>query len=367
MNRFRIPLSYSSINSAELSRVLQKFEGEPHEEIISEFENRIGKLTSSPYVVALNSGTAAIHLALKALGVTEGDKVAVSTFTYVGSVNPIFYLGASPIFIDSEETTWNLDPHLLEACLKDRSVEGKLPKAMIIVHAYGMPARMDEILKISEKFRVPVIEDAAEALGGNYGGRPLGSIGDIGVLSFNNNKSFTTFGGGALLTKSQAVYEKAKFWATQARESLAFYQHQEVGYNYRMSPLNAASGIAHSEEISSMVSDRRSTFEQYKTGLKSGDVEFLEEPPGFFSSRWLTTILFKTTVNPLHVQKKLAEEGIESRPLWKPMHQQPVFKDAPYYGSGVSDRLFENGLCLPSGSNLTREDLDRVVSIISNN
>ena len=258
MNRFRIPLSYSSIDSAELSRVLQRFEGEPHEAIINEFENRIGELTSSPYVVALNSGTAAIHMALKALGVTEGDKVPVSTFTYVGSVNPILYLSANPIFIDNEETTWNLDPDLLEKCLKDFSAKGKLPKAMIVVHGYGMPAKMDEISMISKNFGVPIVEDAAEALGGNYHGQALGSISDVGILSFNNNKSLTTFGGGALLTKSRTIYERVKFWATQARESLPFYEHKEVGYNYRMSPLNAACGLAHSGEVSSMVSNRRS-------------------------------------------------------------------------------------------------------------
>ena len=284
MNRFRIPLSHTSIDFKGLSGVLSRFEGEPHEEVIKEFENRIGELTSAPYVVALNSGTAAIHMALKALGVTTGDRVPVSTFTYVGSVNPILYLNANPIFIDSEETTWNLDPDLLEKCLKDFSDKGKLPKAMIVVHGYGMPAKMDEILLISKKFDVPIIEDAAEALGGYHKKRSLGSIGDIGILSFNNNKAFTTFGGGALLTKSMAIYERVKFWATQARESFSYYEHKEVGYNYRMSPLNAACGIALLEEVDSILANRRSAFERYKTLLQSDDVQLLEEPRNFFSS-----------------------------------------------------------------------------------
>ncbi len=364
MNDFQIPLSYSSMASEGLIQVLQRFEGRPHEEAITEFENRLAALTSSPFVVALNSGTAAIHLALKVLGVTAEDNVPISTFTYVGSVNPILYQGANPVFIDSEEATWNLNPDLLEKCLKDLSHKGKLPKAMIVVHAYGMPAQMEQITLISKEFGVPIIEDAAEALGGLYKGLPLGSIGDIGVLSFNNNKSMTTFGGGALLTRSHDVYEKVKFLATQAREALPFYEHKEVGFNYRMSPLNAACGIAQIEKIISIVEQRRNVFERYERLLKSEEIKFQEEPKDFFSNRWLTTILFKTGIDPLDVQKKLEENNIESRPLWKPMHMQPVFKDAHCYGGSVSEGLFKAGLCLPSGSALTEKDLHRVTGII---
>jgi dTDP-4-amino-4,6-dideoxygalactose transaminase len=229
MAQISIPLSYSKIAGDDLLRVLSEFEGKSHEELISAFENKISEITASPFVVALNSGTAAIHLALKLLGVSNGDIVPVSTFTYVGSVNPIFYLRARPALIDSEAETWNMDPELLESCLRDLSSKNKLPKAIIVVHAYGMPAKMEELAGIAKTYNIPIIEDAAEALGAKYKGQPAGNLGEMGVLSFNNNKSITTFGGGALLVKSREVYEKAKFLATQAREDRPFYEQKEVG------------------------------------------------------------------------------------------------------------------------------------------
>ena len=364
MDGSQIPLSYSSMASEALTQVLQRLDGRPHDEAITEFENKLTELTSSPFAVALNSGTAAIHLALKALSVSVGDTIPVSTFTYIGSVNPIFYVGAQPVFVDSEELTWNMDPIRLEKCLSDLSSKGKLPKAIIVVHAYGMPAKMNELKSISTSYNVPVIEDAAEALGSTYRDKPVGNLGDIGVLSFNNNKSITTFGGGALLTRSKAIYDKVKYWATQAREQLPYYEHREVGYNYRMSPLNAAYGVAQLEKVTVTIEQRRSVFKRYRNLLESEGVKFLHEPDGFYSSRWLSTVAFKRGIDPLKIQLKLKEEGIESRPLWKPMHLQPIFNQLPCYGGEVSEQLFSTGLCLPSGTTLTEADINRVAEII---
>ncbi len=367
MAQISVPLSYSKIAGDELLRVLAEFEGKSHEELITAFENKVAEITTSPFVVALSSGTAAIHLALKLSGVSPGDIVPVSTFTYVGSVNPIFYVGARPAFIDSEEKTWNMDPGLLENCLKDLSSKNRLPKAIIVVHAYGMPAKMEELVAIAKAYTIPIIEDAAEALGAKYKGQAAGSVGEMGVLSFNNNKSITTFGGGALLTKSKAVYEKAKFLATQAREDRPFYEHKEVGFNYRMSPLNAAYGLAQLGKLPQIIGARRATFEQYRKDLKSLEIAFLDEPEHFFSSRWLSTVLFGPKQNPLKIQSKLREAGIETRPLWNPMHCQPAFMKEIAYKSGVAEQLFRAGLCLPSGENLSKKGQEKVIDELRKN
>ncbi len=361
MAQISVPLSYSKIAGEELLRVLAEWEGKSHEELIKAFENKIAEITTSPFAVALNSGTASIHLALRMLGVSTGDIVPVSNFTYVGSVSPIFYLGARPALIDSEAETWNMDPGLLETCLRDLSSQKRLPKAIIVVHAYGMPAKMEEIVAIAKAFGIPIIEDAAEALGAKYKGQVTGSLGEIGVLSFNSNKSITTFGGGALLTKSREVYEKAKFLATQAREDRPFYEHKEVGYNYRMSPLNAAYGLAQLGKMSQIIEERRATFEQYRKNLKSPEIGFLDEPEHFFSSRWLSTVLLGPKHDPVSIQSKLSEAGIETRPLWNPMHCQPAFIKEIAYKSGVAEQLFRRGLCLPSGENLSREAQEKVI------
>ncbi len=356
-----ILLSYSSISGEELSQVLKQFEGMPHEHIITAFENQLCEITASPYAVALSSGTSAIHLAMKAVGISKDDLVPVSTFTYVGSVNPIYYLNARPVFIDSERETWNMDTSLLETCLNDLSKQGRLPKAIIVVHAYGMPAKMREIGSITKPFGIQIIEDAAEALGATYFGQPAGSLGDIGVISFNNNKTITTFGGGALLTKSKAIYDKVKFWAAQAREDRPFYEHKEIGYNYGMSPLNAAYGLSQLKHLDLKISQRRATFDLYKNYLRPLGFDFLEEPEGFASSRWLSTVLLKKGMNPLIMQSKLAEIGIETRPLWNPMHCQQAFKDEKAYLNGLSEQLFKMGLCLPSGD-LPTQVQDQVVT-----
>lgn len=348
MTQFKIPLSYSAIETGELIPILQQFEGQPHEAIIEAFEKKLCEITGSPFAVALNSGTSAIHLALCVLGVTAGEYVPVSTFTYIGSVSPILYQSAQPIFIDCEEETWNMDPVLLESCLFDLSNSGKLPKAIIVVHSYGMPAKMNEINTICKKYGVAVIEDAAEALGATYFGIPAGMLGDIGVLSFNSNKAITAFGGGAILTSSKSVYERIKFLAAHARESKPYYEHHELGFNYRMSPLNAAYGLSQLPYMAEKVMQRRSIYEQYKAHLQPKGFGFLEEPPSFYSSRWLTTITLRQGINPLEILAKLAQEGIETRPLWNPIDGQPAYSKLGAYKSGVADKFFANGLCLPS-------------------
>jgi dTDP-4-amino-4,6-dideoxygalactose transaminase len=362
MKSVQIPLSYSAINADDLMTVLKKYERMPHEEIVTAFESKLCEITGSPFAVAINSGTSALHLALKILGVSSGDLVPVSTFTYVGSVSPILYLGAHPVFIDSENETWNMDPDLLETCLHELSSKGQLPKAIIVVHSYGMPAKMDELNSISKRFGVPLIEDAAEAVGAKYKGRPAGMLADIGVLSFNSNKTITSFGGGALLLKSKEQFDKVKFFAGHSRENLPYYEHQEIGYNYRMSPLNAAYGLSQLGSINEKINQRRATFDYYKTHLHPLGFSFLDEPNGLFSSRWLSTVLLKPGKDPLKVQAKLAESGIETRPLWNPMHCQPTFVNEKAYLNGVSEKLFDEGICLPSGNNLTEKDRGEVLA-----
>ena len=303
------------------------------------------------------------------LGVKAGDTVFCQSITFSASANPIAYQGAIPIFIDSESETWNMDPILLKAALEEAKQKGKLPKAIIPVHLYGMPAKMVEILSISNEYGVPVIEDAAEALGSNIDNKPCGSFGEFGVLSFNGNKIITTSGGGALLSENAKMIEKARFLATQARDSAPHYQHSHIGYNYRMSNVLAGIGRGQLEVLNDRVEARRNNFERYKKYFskhnKAGfTIKFQEAPIGYYSNRWLTCILVDPALNNgltrEIIRLALEEENIESRPLWKPMHRQPIFADYKSYLNGVSDKLFEDGLCLPSGSNLTEEELDRI-------
>ena len=322
-------------------------------------------------VVALSAGTAALHLGLILLGVEEGDEVICQSFTFSASANPIVYLGAKPVFVDSERETWNMDPVLLEEAIKDRLEKtGRLPKAIIPVHLYGMPGKLDEILEIANRYEIPVLEDSAEALGSEYKGRKCGTFGEYGVLSFNGNKMITTSGGGALICPNEEKAKRALFYATQAREQAPHYQHEKIGYNYRMSNICAGIGRGQMFVLDEHVARRRAIHDLYVkllAGLKGVKVMCQPEGEGFNSNYWLTCI----TVEPEEagftredVRLALDEENIESRPLWKPMHLQPVFKDAPYYGNGTSERLFEIGLCLPSGPTLTDEDVERVVKVI---
>ena len=289
-----------------------------------------------------------------------------STFTFSATVNPIVYQGATPVLVDSERDSWNMDPGLLEEAIEDRLKMGKRPKAIIAVHLYGMPANLQAIQKIAEKYGIPLIEDAAEALGSKYMGKPLGSFGKMAVLSFNGNKILSTSGGGALLSNSADLIEKARFLSTQARDRAPYYQHSQIGYNYRMSNILAGIGRGQMEVIDERVKSRRATFRFYKENMKVVDgVSFLEEPDAScFSNYWLTTILVDPSITNRgweEIQRDLEIENIETRPLWKPMHLQPVFSSCPAYLNGVSEDLFSKGLCLPSGSNMTDEDRIRVL------
>lgn len=326
------------------------------------FEKDLENFLGAGHVAALSAGTGALHLALILLGVERGDEVLCQSMTFSASANPILYQGATPVFVDSEPGTWNLCPQMLEEAIKDRIAKGKKPKAIIAVHLYGMPYRHDEIKFLSEKYEIPVLEDAAEALGSTYKGRNCGTLGDFSVLSFNGNKIITTSGGGALVTPDKEAKEKAVFLATQARDNAPHYQHSHVGYNYRMSNIVAGIGRGQMEVLPERVKSRRENFEYYRACLKDKEgINFLEEPEGFHSNRWLSCILTDAYERREEIRLNLQEKNIETRPLWKPMHLQPVFEKYPQYVNGTSEALFEKGLCLPSGSDLTRDDLNRVI------
>ena len=340
---------------------------------ITAFENELASYNGVGYCAALSSGTAAIHLALIILGIHRGDEVICSTFTFSGSCNPIAYLGATPVFVDSERDTWNMDPELLELAIKDRIAKtGRRPKAVILVHLYGMPAKLKEIIAITTKYEIPLVEDAAEAIGSTYQDKKLGSFGDLGIYSFNGNKIITTSGGGALVSSKEEWIQKARFLATQAREPAPHYQHEEIGYNYRLSNICAGIGRGQLQVLDERVRQRRSNFQYYKQTLEGiTGISFTQEMLYAYSNRWLTTILIdprKVGVSREDIRCGLQDENIETRPLWKPMHLQPVFEDAPAYTSGVSEELFDQGLCLPSGSSLSAEELrsvtDSIISIV---
>ncbi len=326
----------------------------------------------SKEVVALSAGTAAIHLALVQLGIGAGDEVICQSFTFSASANPIVYQGATPVFVDSEEETWNMSPELLEVVIKDRVEKtGKTPKAIIPVHLYGMPAKMDEICAIAQKYNIPIIEDAAEALGSEYKGQKCGTFGQFGVLSFNGNKMITTSGGGALVCESEADKKRTMFYATQAREDFPHYQHEEIGYNYRMSNICAGIGRGQMSVLDEHIEHHKWINTLYREAFKDIDgITAMANPSQDFDSNfWLTTILIneeKVGVDYNAVMEALKEQSIESRPLWKPMHLQPVFADCPSYVNGVSEKLFKQGLCLPSGPCVSDEDVNNIVDLIKN-
>ncbi len=336
----------------------------PH---INCFEQELSKVSQNFFVTVLNSGTAAIHLSLILAGVKENDDVICSSFTFSASANPIKYLSANPIFIDSEEESWNMCPKLLEKAIKEGIKNNKKPKAIILVHIYGMPAKINEIFEIANRFSIPVIEDAAEALGSKYNKQQLGTFGEFGVYSFNGNKIITTSSGGALISKNENKIKKAKFLATQAKNNFHYYEHSEVGYNYRMSNICAAIGLGQLESLSNRVKRKREIFNFYKKELSMiKEITFLEDSKERYSNYWLTTVVLdkNSIIEKDKLRLHLAQYNIESRFLWKPMHLQPVFKDCKSYINGVSEDLFNRGLCLPSGTNLSVEDLDRVVQRI---
>ena len=374
MAQDKIWLSSPHMGTTEQSYVQNAFETNwiaplgPH---VNGFEEDLSNFTGVSYAAALSSGTAALHLGLVLLDVKRDDVVLCQSMTFSASANPIIYQGAEPIFIDSEADTWNMCPHHLEVAIQDCLKKGKTPKAIIPVHLYGMPAKIEAIVSIAAKYEVPILEDAAEALGATVHDQQCGSFGKLGVLSFNGNKIITTSGGGALIGNDDQLIQKARFLATQARDPAPHYQHSHIGYNYRLSNILAGIGRGQMEVLPKRILQRRANHDRYRAYFENWNergfnIRFQEEPSGFFSNRWLTCILVNPEENKgIHREKirlALLEQQIDSRPLWKPMHQQPIFQKYPFFGNGTSDRLFEIGLCLPSGSNLTDSDFHRIFS-----
>ena len=366
MNSKRILLSPPHMGGTEQDYIAQAFQDNwiapigPH---ITLFENRLADfLGENTQVAALQSGTAAIHLGLQLLGVQNGDEVLCQSLTFVASVNPILYLGATPVFVGSEKETWNMCPDALEKAILNRLENGIQPKAILLVHLYGMPAKMDEIVTLSRKYNIPILEDAAEALGSTYHGKPCGTFGDFGVLSFNGNKIITTSGGGALICHSETAKKKAIFLATQAKEDAIHYEHKQIGYNYRMSNISASIGLGQLEVLSKHIQLRRQNhaFYQQLFDTLSEVTLHQESNENFISNHWLNVIQLASFEQREALRLHLENNNIESRPVWKPMHLQPLFQDNLYFGDDLETELFNIGLCLPSGSSLSAEDLNRI-------
>lgn len=368
----RILLSYVHMGGTERDWVEKAFESEwivPLGPNVDEFEHRLEKYLGAPNVVALSAGTAAIHLALVALGVGSGDEVICQSFTFAASANPIKYQGADPVFVDSEPDTWNMSPDALEEAIIDRKKQtGHYPKAIIPVYLYGMPAKMDEIRAIADKYGIPIVEDSAEALGSEYKGKKCGTLGNYGCLSFNGNKIITTSGGGALVCRSKEEADRVKFYATQAREQRPYYYHETIGYNYRLSNVSAGIGCGQMDVLQPHVELRRAIHKFYTKELAEIDGLSVQQNPStdFNSNFWLSTVLIdpKTGKDPESLRQFMLDAGVETRRLWRPMHMQPVFADAPYYGDTTCETLFDRGLCLPSGSGLKEEELRYVADKI---
>ncbi len=370
-DRPRIYLSPPHMSGLEVEFVKEAFESNwiaPVGPQVDAFEKEFARMNGSRHAVAVSTGTAALHLALRILGVGAGDEVLCSSFTFCASATPIAYLGAEPVFIDSEMRSWNIDPELVRDELRRGADAGRLPKAVIVVHLYGQSADMESIMESCEKYAVPVIEDAAEALGATYKGKRTGTFGRAGVFSFNGNKIITTSAGGMLVSEDESLADRARFLATQARDPAPHYQHSEIGYNYRMSNVLAAIGRGQLRVLDERVNQKRAVFEAYRTRLGGlPGVEFMPEPEDCRSNRWLTCI----TVDPKafgaareNIRLRLEEANVESRPLWKPMHMQPVFAGCRVCGGEVSEQLFRNGLCLPSGTAMTEEDIAFVCDVV---
>jgi len=369
----RIWLSSPHMGGNELKYIQEAFDNNwvaPLGPNVNGFEEDLERfLNTDVKVAALSSGTAALHLALIECGVGYGDEVICQSMTFSASANPIAYQGAAPVFVDSEEDTWNMCPLALKEAIRDRLSKGKKPKAIVVVHLYGMPAKMDEILLVAKEFDIPVIEDAAEALGSTYKGKACGTFGRFGVLSFNGNKIITTSGGGALVCHTQEDKDKVVFLSTQARDNAPHYQHSHIGYNYRMSNISAGIGRGQMEVLTERIRARRAMTKFYmEIFVNIAGIRVLKEPSeDFYSNHWLAAITIdqvKAGISREDFRLSLLDENIESRPLWKPMHLQPVFAGAPYYGENIAENLFDNGLCLPSGSNLTEVERERIIEVV---
>lgn len=378
MEKKKIWLSLAQMTGREMEYINEAFETNwiaPLGPNVTGFENSLqeylfDKSILPGNIVALNTGTAGLHLALVQLGIKAGDEIICQSFTFAATANVITYMGAKPVFVDSETDTWNMDPKLLdEVILSRRLLTGKFPKAIIAVNLYGMPAKLDELVAISNKYQIPLVEDAAESLGSSFKGQKCGTFGDFGVISFNGNKIITTSGGGALICKDKRTADKTLFYATQARDSAPHYQHTEIGYNYRMSNVSAGIGRGQLTGLEFFIDRRRNNHILYSALLKNVPGITVQENPNsdYESNFWLTCITIdskKFGKTAEEIRLELETENVESRPLWKPMHLQPVFANMPYYGTGVSDRLFKTGLCLPSGVGLTENDIRGIVRII---
>lgn len=374
MDSKRIFLSLSQQSGFELGYIQKALDtnwitsGGPN---VYEFEEKLENyIGDKSLAIALNSGTSAIHLALILLGITTGDEVICQSMTFSASVNPVLYQGAIPVFVDSETETWNICPDNLELAIKDRIKKGKKTKAIIAVHIYGNPYKIDEIHSIADKYQIPIIEDSAEALGSSYKGKKCGTFGDFSIFSFNGNKIITASSGGALITKSENLKEKAVFYANQSKDKAVHYQHSEIGYNYRMSNICAGIGLGQMSILDKNIAARQEMHDFYEVIFKeiSNVKLYKNTDEDYFSNYWLSTILIESDIennlNRESLREAFEKANIESRPLWKPLHLQPVFEKYPYYGNKVAEDLFEKGLCLPSGSNLTAEDKNRVKEVI---
>ena len=365
----RIFLSFPHLGGTEMNWIEEAFKGSwvvPLGPNVDEFEKRLSRYLEAPDVVAVSAGTAAIHMAMVMLGVGPGDEVICQSFTFAASANPVTYQGAKPVFVDSEPDTWNMDPAALEEAIIERHrATGRYPKAIVPVHLYGMPARMDEILEIASRYGIHVIEDAAEALGSEYKGKKCGTLGKYGALSFNGNKIITTSGGGAVICPDSEAAKRVLFYVTQARENRPYYYHEHIGFNYRMSNISAGIGCGQMDVLAEHVERRRAIHRLYSEAFKGSDRITVHENPtdDFNSNFWLTTVLIDDA-DPEQLRQAMNSRNIETRWLWRPMHMQPVYADAPYYGGNTAESLFSRGLCLPSGSNLTDSDIERGVTTL---
>ena len=369
---YQIPLSFPVFDGNE-ERYTQEVIRSGHlatfGNFINKFETSLAKKIKTHQTVAVNSGTSALHLAMVLLGIKQGDEVICQSFTFCASANPIVYLGAKPIFVDSEKDTWNICPELLEDAILSRIALGKLPKAIVIVHLFGMPAKINEIMEIARKFQIPVLEDSAEAVGSTYEGKSCGTFGKLGVFSFNGNKIITTGGGGALISNDTYLIQRARHLSTQAREDLPYYQHLEIGYNYKMNNMASAIGLAQLEQLDTWVKKRRQINKLYKELFASiPGISFQNDSDASKSNFWLTTILVDEKITGFsndNLRVQFLKNDIETRFLWKPLHLQPVFRHLPFYGGRVSEKLFNKGLCLPSSVNLTPQDQERIAGLVS--
>jgi dTDP-4-amino-4,6-dideoxygalactose transaminase len=367
---YSLPLSFPVFNGNEKiysERAISSGQIATSGGFITEFEQKLSIRVKTHEVVALNSGTSALHLALTILGVEAGDEVICQSFTFCASANPIIYLGATPIFVDSENETWNMCPDLLEDTILSRIAKGKRPKAIVIVHLFGMPAKMKELTEIATRYQIGLIEDAAEAVGSLYDGKNCGTLGTVGIYSFNGNKIITTGGGGALVSSDMLTIQRARYLSTQAREDLSYYQHLEVGFNYKMNNLAASIGLAQLEQLDGFVSKRRQINANYKKLLSPLEgLTFQKDSESTKANFWLTGVLIDEKITGISnecLRITLMKKGIETRFLWKPLHMQPVFKKTPYYGGNNAENMFKRGLCLPSSANLTFADQQKIAAV----